>query len=68
MTGDITKSDITEAPSMRDIIDEWSESRPYLAPKNSDDWSMMLARRMARLPKEKKARRMYYDLFEYRCR
>ena len=59
---------LTHSATTADIIDEWSETHPWVAPKNSDDWSMMVARRMARLPLEKKARRMYYDLFEFRAR
>lgn len=61
-------TDFNSSPSTSEIIDEWAETNPDMPERGTEDWSTMLARRMARLPREKKARRMYYDLFEFRCR
>lgn len=62
----MNQNDLSKSPSPREVMDEWSESRPSVDLK--EDWSTMMARKMAKYPSEKKARRMYYDLYEFRCR
>lgn len=54
--------------TVSEILDEWSDSHPWIAPILNDTWPMMAARRMAKLPLEKEARRLYYDLYEFKCR
>ena len=60
----MNQNDVNRTPTISDIIDEWSEDHPEF----SEDWSVMVARRLMRYPMEKLARRMYYDLLEFKCR
>ena len=63
-TQDLTRATATTV----EIIDEWAETHPWVVGDDSNSRSMMVARRIARLPTEQLARRFYYDLFEFRCR
>lgn len=61
------KSDITRNQTATEVLDELGESQ-WVRPSLEEDWATLQARKMLRYPKEKLARQLYYDLFEFRVR